>query len=56
MPHVGRIIGLVLAVAMFIFSIWMYSRTGDWVAILFAAGSAAYATFFFRNVLGKKSP
>lgn len=55
MPNVTRMIGLVLAVAMFIFSIWMYSRTGDWVAILFAAGSAAYATFFFRNVLGKKN-
>lgn len=56
MPQVGRIIGLVLAVAMFLFSAWMYSRTGDWVAILFALGSAAYAFFFFHDVLGKKSP
>lgn len=55
MPHVGRIIGLVLAVAMFIFSIWMYSRTGDWVAILFAIGSAAYTMFFFSGISGKKS-
>ena len=55
MPNVGRILGLFLAIAMFIFSIWMYSRTGDWVAILFAIGSAAYTVFFFSGVSGKKS-
>jgi Mg/Co/Ni transporter MgtE len=54
MPNVGRIVGLVLAVAMFIFSVWMYSRTGDWVAILFAIGSAAYTMFFFSSASGKK--
>ena len=55
MSNAGRIIALVLAVAMFIFSVWMYSRTGDWVAILFAIGSAAYTVFFFSGVSGKKS-
>jgi len=55
MPRVGRIIGLVLALAMFVFSLWMYSRTEDWVAILFAIGSAAYAGFFYKDVSSKKS-
>jgi hypothetical protein len=40
-------IGLVVAVAMFLFSAWMYQRTGDWVAALFAVGSVAYGVFFF---------
>lgn len=52
MPHVGRWLGLVLAVAMFVFSLWMYSRSGDWVAIVFAVGSAAYATYFFTRARG----
>ena len=49
-----RVIALLVAVAMFVFSLWMYSRTGDWVAIVFAFGSAAYATYFFTSVRGGK--
>jgi hypothetical protein len=50
----GRIIALLLAIAMFVFSVWMYSRTGDWVAILFALGSVAYGFFFFTNTPDSK--
>ena len=52
MGGAGRVLGLVLAVAMFVFSLWMYSRNGDWVAIVFAVGSAAYATYFFTSFRG----
>ncbi len=34
---------------MFAFSAWMFQRTGDWVAALFAAGSLAYGLFFFSR-------
>ena len=48
----GRVLALIVAIGMFVFSLWMYSRTGDWVAIVFAIGSAAYATYFFTSVRG----
>jgi len=48
----GRVIALVLAIAMFVFSLWMYSRTSDWVALVFAFGSAAYAAYFFNSARG----
>jgi hypothetical protein len=55
MPDVGKTVGLLLATAMFVFSLWMFSRGGDWVAAVFAIGSAAYGIFFFTS--GKnKSP
>lgn len=54
MPAVGRVVALLLAVAMFVFSLWMYSRTGDWVAIVFAIGSAGYTMLFFGSVTGRK--
>lgn len=49
MKNAGRVVALVLAIAMFVFSLWMYSLTGDWVAIVFAVGSAAYAIYFFNT-------
>jgi hypothetical protein len=48
----ARVVALVVALAMFVFSLWMYSRTGDWVAIVFAVGSAAYAMYFFSGTRG----
>ena len=36
-----RIIALVIAAAMFLFSTWMYSRTGDWTLEDESAGTAA---------------
>jgi hypothetical protein len=50
----ARIIALVIAAAMFAFSTWMYMRTGDWVALVFALGSVAYGVFFFSTGTGKK--
>ena len=49
MPAVARLIALVIAVAMFAFSAWMYIRTGDWVAVVFALGSVAYGVYFFSK-------
>lgn len=43
----GRVAGLVVAGGMFLFSAWMYYRTGDWVAAVFVAGSLAYGLFFY---------
>lgn len=50
----ARVLALGVAIAMFLFSLWMYSRTGDWVAIIFALGSVAYAVFFFTSAFGGK--
>ncbi|MEZ5502627.1 MAG: hypothetical protein R3E50_08180 [Halioglobus sp.] len=49
MPTSGRIAGLAIAMAMFIFSLVMFVISGDWVAILFAAGSLAYFLFFLTK-------
>ena len=49
MKNVGRVVALVLAIAMFAFSLWIYSLTGDWVAIVFALGSAAYGIYFYTT-------
>jgi hypothetical protein len=49
MSPVARIIALAIAVAMFLFSSWMFSRTGDWVAVVFALGSVAYGVYFFSS-------
>ena len=46
MSRSARIVSLVLAAAMFGFSCWMYLRTGDWAAALFALGSLGYGYVF----------
>jgi hypothetical protein len=40
---------------MFLFSAWMYQRTGDWVAAVFAVGSLGYGLFFFNQSGAGKS-
>ena len=55
MPSNGRLIGLAISGLMFLFSTWMYLRTGDWVAALFAAGSLAYGIFFLSRSGGGTS-
>ncbi len=42
----ARIIGLLAALGMFVFSVFIYLKTGDWVAAVFAVGSLAYFVFF----------
>lgn len=55
MSRTGRAIGLVATGVMFLFSAWMYQRTGDWVAAVFAAGSLAYGVFFYSQGGAEKS-
>lgn len=49
MTNTGRLLGLLLTGAMFLFSAYMYQRTGDWVAAVFAVGSLAYGVFFYNQ-------
>lgn len=53
MTQAGRWIGMLLTAAMLAFSIWIYLGTGDWVALVFAAGSLAYGLFFISRPGGK---
>ena len=39
---------------MFAFSSWMYLRSGDWVALVFALGSVAYGVFFWSTRTGSR--
>jgi hypothetical protein len=48
-------IGMVAALAMLLFSAYIYQRTGDWVALVFIAGSLGYGVFFFSGFKGGKS-
>ena len=50
MSSTGRLVGLVIAIAMLLFSGYIYLRTGDWVALVFIAGSLGYGVFFFSGV------
>lgn len=47
MSKFGRIIGLLAAFTMFLFSSYLYLTAGDWVAAVFAAGSLGYMVFFY---------
>lgn len=49
-----RILALLVALGMFVFSVYMYSTTGDWVAGLFALGSLMYFVFFLQVYKRKK--
>ena len=46
LSRTSRLIGLVIAAAMFLFSAVLYVRSGDWVAAVFAVGSLGYGAFF----------
>jgi hypothetical protein len=46
MSKTARILGLVAALAMLMFSAGIYLKTGDWVAAMFGLGSVAYIVFF----------
>ncbi|WP_153239448.1 hypothetical protein [Halioglobus maricola] len=49
MGSLGRSMGMAVAITMFLFSLWMYQRSGDWVALVFAIGSLGYGVFFFTR-------
>jgi len=49
MSQIGRIVGMLLASAMFVCSVIVYHKTGDWVAAVFALGSLGYGLFFLTE-------
>lgn len=55
MSETARIIGLVIAVAMLLFSCYMYLTVGDWVALVFIAGSLGYIVLFISTAKDKRS-
>ena len=42
-------IGAALSLVMAVFSGYIYSQTGDWVALVFLIGSLCYLVFFFSG-------
>lgn len=54
MSATGRLIGLAVAFAMFLFSAYVFINTGDWVAAVFAIGSLGYGLFFMSRPGGSK--
>ena len=48
-----KLLALFLSAGMFAFSAWMFVETGDWVALVFAAGSLAYGFFFASRIPGR---
>lgn len=56
MGPLARKIGMVLATVMLVFSGWMYLQTGDWVALLFIAGSLGYGVFFLSGFARRERP
>lgn len=55
MSNLGRTVGLLLAIIMFVCSVVVYLNTGDWVAAVFALGSLGYGLFFFSQYQRKDS-
>jgi len=47
--------GLVIAALMAVFSVYMFLKTGDWVAAVFCLGSVGYIILFTSARIGKKS-
>ena len=46
----ARLIGLLVAVGMLLFSGYMFQSTGDWVALVFVLGSIGYLGVFLSNM------
>ena len=56
MSTTARLIALAITAAMLAFSSWVYIRTGDWVAAVFAIASLAYGLFFLAGTGRDKQP
>ena len=41
-----QFLAMTISAVMFAFSGWMYSQTGDWVALVFMIGSGGYGLLF----------
>ena len=48
-----KFIAVALSAGMFAFSTWIYTQTGDWVALIFMVVSAAYGVLFASGQLDK---
>jgi hypothetical protein len=46
---VERTLGLLAALGMFVFSVYIFLKTGDWVAGVFVLGSLSYFVFFLLH-------
>jgi len=53
MSDKARMLGLVAALLMAAFSAYIYTQTGDWVAIIFCLGSVAYCLVFGSGLTKK---
>ena len=51
----ARLLGVILSLAFFVFSVVMFFKTWDWVAAVFALGSLGYSVFFINSYQRKKS-
>ncbi len=49
MTRSGKLIGIVGTSALFALCTWVYLRSGDWVALVFAVGCLAWAAFFLSR-------
>ncbi len=54
-----KLIAVALSAGMFAFSTWIYTQTGDWVALVFMLVSAGYGVLFasgqLDRLLGKRN-
>ena len=48
-----KFIAVGLSAGMFAFSTWIYTQTGDWVALLFMVLSAGYGVLFTSGQLDR---
>lgn len=48
-----KLIAVGLSAGMFAFSTWIYTQTGDWVALLFMLVSAGYGVMFASGQLDR---
>ena len=51
----ARLLGVILSLAFFVFSVVMFFTTWDWVAAVFALGSLVYSLFFILSYQRNKS-
>ncbi|MEY2909045.1 MAG: hypothetical protein RLZZ602_1568 [Pseudomonadota bacterium] len=48
-----KFVAVAMSAGMFAFSTWIYTQTGDWVALLFMVVSAVYGVLFASGQLDR---
>ena len=48
-----KFVAVAMSAGMFAFSTWIYTQTGDWVALLFMVVSALYGVLFASGQLDR---